>query len=232
MTISRREGTTIEESSVLHLPLVGSVVLVVAMALLAFALSAALAAQTITPRTRDAVTNLVLGSGDSELKVGEYPPALRAEVQRYLSRFKAYRSTRRLPANADGIAKMSHGRHINLERALAATSSDPRAPRAAVEYVNALAPCYEWEGLPDCPEEEAIFAEKYQMEHPDGPFRDALPLFTARLWLCVAEFSKTDNEKSARARQAYGKHISVALKSTSLLLRTAAEGLHARNRCY
>lgn len=196
------------------------------------AMSAAVSAQTITSRTKDAVANLVLGIGDSETKVGEYPPALRAEVQQYLSRFRAYRSTRRLPANADGVAEMSHGRHINLERALAATSSDPRASRAAVEYVNALAPCYEWEGMPDCPEEEAIFAEKYQLEHPDGPFREALPLFTARLWLCVAEFSKTDSERSARARQAYDKHISVALKSTSLLLRTAAEGLHARNRCY
>ena len=36
--------------------------------------------------------------------------------------------------------------------------------------------CYEWEGMPDCPEEEAIFADKYQLEHPDGPFRELLPL--------------------------------------------------------
>ena len=127
---------------------------------------------------------------------------------------------------------MGHSRNLNQERRLAASTADPRAARVAVAYVDALQPCYEWEGMPDCPEEEAIFADKYQLEHSDGPFREVLPLFAAHLWLCAAEFSRPDSDRAARARKGYESDIAIATKSSSLLIRTAAEGLKARGRCY
>ena len=86
--------------------------------------------------------------------------------------------------------------------------------------------------MPDCPEEEAIFTDKYQLANPDGPFRELLPLVAAHLWLCAAEFSSSDSERAARATQGYAKDIAVAIQSPSLLIRTAAEGLRARGRCY
>ena len=126
---------------------------------------------------------------------------------------------------------MGHSRQTNSERILVASSTDPRAVRTAVEYVDALHGCYEWEGMPDCPEDEAIFTDKYQLEHPDGPFRELLPLVAAHRWLCAAEFSSKDPNRAARARVAYESDIAIALKSQTLLFRVAAEGLKARDRC-
>jgi DNA-binding beta-propeller fold protein YncE len=193
---------------------------------------AATSVKELSAGARDAIANLVLDGGHDDINPALYPTALRSEIRQYLSRSKAYRSTRRLPKNAGGEAEMGHSRQINSERILAASTSDPRAARVAVQYVDALQGCYEWEGMPDCPEEEAMFADKYQLANADGPFRELLPLVAAHLWLCTAEFSKSDSERAARATQGYEKDIAVALKSPSLLIRTAAEGLNARGQCY
>jgi len=196
------------------------------------ALPAVVSVRTLSAGARDAITNLVLNGGHDDINPATYPEALRSEIRQYLKRSTSYRSTRRLPKDADGVAEMSHSRNLSQERRLAASTADPRATRAAVAYVDALQPCYEWEGMPDCPEEEAIFADKYQLEHPDGPFREVLPLFAAHLWLCTAEFSRPDSERAARARREYERDIAIATKSSSLLIRTGAEGLKARGRCY
>ncbi len=193
---------------------------------------AATSVKELSMGARDAIVNLVLDGGREEINPATYPAALGSEIRQHLSRSKAYRSTRRLPKDAGGEAEMAHSRQINSERVLAASTADPRAARVVVEYVDARRGCYEWEGMPDCPEDGAIFADKYQLEHPDGPFRELLPLHAAHLWLCAAEFSPPDSERAARATQGYEKDIAIALTSSSLLIRTAAEGLKARGRCY
>jgi DNA-binding beta-propeller fold protein YncE len=196
------------------------------------AFRAPVSVQDLSPGARDAITNLVLDGGHDEINPAVYPTALRSKIRQYLNRSKAYRSTRSLPKNADGVAQMGHSRQINSERILAASTADPRAARVAVEYVDALGGCYEWEGMPDCPEDEALFADKYHLAHPDGPFRELLPLLAAHLWLCAAEFATSDRDRAARARQGYETDMAVAMKSPLLIIRTAAEGLKARDRCY
>lgn len=193
---------------------------------------AATSVKELSPGALDAIANLVLGGGHDDIDPAIYPMTLRSEINAYLSRSRGYRSPRKLPKNADGIAEMGHSRNINKERRLAVSTTDPRAARAAVEYVDALGGCYEWEGMPDCPEDEAVFADKYQLEHPDGPFREFLPLAAAHLWLCAAEFSKPGSERATHATKEYEKDIAVAIQSPSLLMRTAAAGLKARGRCY
>jgi hypothetical protein len=190
-----------------------------------------LSVQDLSPGARDAITNLVLGGGHDDINPAAYPTALRSQIRQYLSRSRAYRSTRPVPKNPDGVARMGHSRAVNSERILAAGTADPRAARLAVEYVDALSGCYEWEGMPDCPEDEAIVANNYQLAHPDGPFRELLPLIAAHLWLCAAEFSTSDPGRAERARQRYETDIAIAGKSPSLIIRTAAEGLKARGRC-
>ena len=69
---------------------------------------------------------------------------------------------------------------------------------------------------------------------PNGPFSQYLPLLEAHRWLCAAE--GYDSEKSpveaARTRQSYLQALSVARRSTSLLVRTAAVELGTRARCH
>jgi len=114
------------------------------------------------------------------------------------------------------------------------------APSKAA-YVDSLRPCYEWEGYHDCPERDALFAEKYQQDHQDGPFRDYLPLLAAHRWLCAAEgydYEKRPAEAArsraayARSRAAYARNLAVARASPVLLLRTAGEYLAQRARCF
>jgi hypothetical protein len=101
--------------------------------------------------------------------------------------------------------------------------------------VDALRPCYEWEGFHDCPEREALFAERYLLDHPQSPFRDFLPLLAAHRWLCTAEGYDYEQKpaEANRARRAYENALNMsAAGSRSPLMRTAAEELKARGRCH
>jgi hypothetical protein len=56
---------------------------------------------------------------------------------------------------------MLHAAMVRYERLLVAVAAEGNAPALAVEYVNELRPCYEWEEYHDCPEHEALFAMEY-----------------------------------------------------------------------
>jgi hypothetical protein len=160
-----------------------------------------------------------------------YSGALRAEVEEHLRRAAQYRSERPVPSS--GELKMVYEAQVGYERRLVAASRDRSAPRLATAYVDRLRPCYEWEGLHDCPEREAQFADEYQAAHENGPFRDYLPLLAAHRWLCAAEAFEYEDRRgeAARSRRLYGERIALALKSPVLLIRTAAARLSARGRC-
>ena len=49
------------------------------------------------------------------------------------------------------------------------------AQSLAVEYVDKGRLCYEWEGYPDCPEHEAVFAGEYLAANVTGPFKEYSP---------------------------------------------------------
>ena len=121
----------------------------------------------------------------------------------------------------------------NYERRLVASASTTGVERLAREYVDALRPCYEWEGFHDCPEREAQFAEQDLAQNPRTPFRELLTLLAAHRWLCAAVGYKYKEKPvdETRSRRASQRHLSAALKAQSLLMRTAAEELRARDAC-
>jgi len=123
---------------------------------------------------------------------------------------------------------------VRYERRLVAVSEDPGAQALTVAYVDSLRPCYEWKGLHDCPQREAMFAGEYQATHPGRPSSDYLPLLAAHRWLCTAdayEYEKR-SEDAMRSRRAYERAILTASKSAALVIRAAAEGLIARGKCF
>ena len=176
---------------------------------------------------------LVFGLGSSEIRPADYPPALRPELSAHLRRFNAYRS-RRTDIAKTGVWRMVHITYILYERRLAAFSASPEAPALALAYVDELRPCYEWEGLSECPEREAVFAMKYQADHPNGPFSAYLPLLAAHRWICAAEGYDYEKQpaEAARCRRSYEEAVAVARRSGSLLVRTAAEQLMASGSCF
>jgi hypothetical protein len=128
---------------------------------------------------------------------------------------------------------MVHSAQLSYETRLAAISDDPRAPGLAQAYVTRLRPCYEWEGFHHCPEAEAEFADKYQVENPGSPFSAYLPLLSAHRWLCAAEGYDDEMKPSdaARSRRLYEQRLALARQSKVLLIRSAAERLAERGRC-
>jgi hypothetical protein len=166
------------------------------------------------------------------IELAAYPAGVREALKKFLERYETYRSPRpALPANAPGDEKMVWKAQVGYERRLAAVSAGAAA--VAFGYVQALHPCYEWEGLHDCPEREASFAREYRLEHPGGPLNDYLPLLEAHRWLCTAEaYEYEKSPKSAeRSSKEFRQAIAVALRSRSPLMRTAAEALAARGSC-
>jgi len=180
----------------------------------------------------DALLDVLVWGTHIRIDPAAYPPVLRTEVERHLRRSRAYRSKR--PEPADAGLQMVHAAQVRYERRLVAVSNDPSAPAFAAAYVTRLRPCYEWEGYHDCPEREARFADAYQASHPDGPFSSYLPLLAAHRWLCTAEAYDYEKraEDAARSREAYEQRLIAARRSTRVLIRTAAERLATRRRCF
>jgi len=123
---------------------------------------------------------------------------------------------------------------VRYERRLAAIGTGPNVGALARAYVAALRPCYEWEGFHECPEREALFADSYQAEHLNGPFAQYLPLLSAHRWLCAAEAYHYEGvvADERRSRHAYERALEVAGSSAVLLVRTAAQALKRRGRCF
>ena len=200
--------------------------------ILAIAIASAVVAQR--PASSDLVDLLVFGNHtlrDGGLK--GFEPELQRAVDEHIQRAARYQSKLPRPQREASELGMVYASQVGYERLLAASTTDPRGPALAAAYVGALRPCYEWEGYHDCPEAEAVFADRYQATHPDGPFKDFLPLLAAHRWLCAADAYDYEKkpEDERRARALYVKGIDAARKSASLLVRAGAEGLVSRGTC-
>jgi hypothetical protein len=194
----------------------------------------ATAAWSQVPRdlSRNSLVDVLVWGADVTIDWTPYARDVRAEAQRYRQRFQSYGARRRPPRDPE--LQMVHAAHLRYERTLAAVSDEPRARTSAAEFVERLKPCYEWEGYHDCPEHEARFAAEYQAANPRGPFRDYLPLLAAHRWLCAAEAYEYEDrpEDATRSRREFNSALSTARRSAALLVRTAAEELGARGRCF
>jgi hypothetical protein len=157
----------------------------------------------------------------------EYDADVRRELRQFRQRVRSYRPRPR-PERLGGEMRMVYAAREGYEGKLVA-SGGAGTERLAQQYIDELKPCYEWEGFHDCPEKEAQFAERYLANNPNSPFRDFLPLLIAHRLLCTAEgYEREEQPQGAmRARQASQAPLAIALKSRSLLIRTAAQELRA-----
>jgi hypothetical protein len=180
----------------------------------------------------DAILERLIGDIETPLEPDNYPTPLRGEVIQLLARASAYRPATPAPPG-DGLQKMVYAARISYEHRLVAVAEDMNASTLARGYVDALKPCYEWEGYHDCPEREAAFADKYQAEHPTGPFSDFLPLLSAHRWLCAAEAYEYERQpaEAERSRTLSATRLAAARSSRSMLVRIAAARLKVRGQC-
>jgi len=179
------------------------------------------------------VLDAIVFYADPPLEVAEFAPDFREDLKRYSQRLRAYRPRPRPPQLSSEMT-MVYAAREGYEGKLVAASTASGVEQRAQEYVDTLKPCYEWEGFHDCPEREAIFAERYLADHPDAPFADLLRLLAAHRWLCVAEaYAYQQQPGSAEhARHEYQRALARAVQVELPLMRVAAEELKSSGRCY
>jgi hypothetical protein len=191
-----------------------------------------LIAQGGDDRGDDALLDALVWGAYEPVDPPSYSEAMRPEVADYLRRVRqncpsiAFRSMTELD--------MVHTAQVRYACRLAAMSNDRDATRLALGYAVGLHPCYEWEGLHDCPEREAKFADEYHLVHLNGPFRAYLPLLAAHRWLCAAEGYDREGRPAEAylSRRWYEQRLGAALRSESPLIRTAAAALSDRQQCF
>ena len=190
-------------------------------------------AQPSRPALRFTLLDIIVFSASLPFDMSVYPADLRSLLRQHMTRWKAYRPRQR-PPKVDPESEMGYDAREGYERRLAAVTTAPDADTLAQQYVDSLRPCYEWEGFHDCPEAEAKFAEQYLSKNPNNPFAEFLPLLAAHRWICAAEGYELEERPgdAVRARRAAEGPLATALKSPSLLIRTAAQELRSRNRCH
>ena len=212
----------------------GRSVSTVESALALFVALSVLAVQAQQPSPYRLLDVLVFGAF-LQADVSAYSPEVSAQLQQVMKRSESYRPRPR-PAPDPKFREMNmvYGAREDYERRLVAAASRPGVERLAQQYVDDFKPCYEWEGFHDCPENEARFAELHLAKNPDSPLSEFLPLLIANRWLCAAEGYEHEErpQDAARARLAAAAPLATALRSLSLLIRTAAQEQQARGRCH
>jgi hypothetical protein len=165
--------------------------------------------------------------------VARFPRDVGEDLVRYFQRLRAYRPRPR-PARLGSEMTMVYAARERYEGKLVASSTTSGVEPLAHEYVDTLRPCYEWEGFPDCPEREAIFAERYLADHPDTPFAGLLRVLAAHRWLCTAEAYEYQRQPGSaeHARHEYQRTLAIAVTVDSPLMRVAASELESSGRCY
>lgn len=183
------------------------------------------------PATRS-VLDAIVFYADPPSDVAQLPRDVLEDLERYRQRLRAYRPRLR-PPQLGSEMRMVYAAREGYERKLVAASSTSGIEKLAQEYVDALRPCYEWEALPDCPEREAIFAERYLADHPDTPFAGFLRVLAAHRWLCTAEAYEYARQpgSAAHARHEYQRTLAIAVNTESPLMRIAAEELKSSGHC-
>ncbi len=137
-------------------------------------------------RANRSVLDAIVFYADPPSEVAQFPRDFREDLQRYYQRLGAYRPRPRPPQLGSEMT-MVYAAREGYEGKLVAASTRSGVEQLAQEYVDTLRPCYEWEGFHDCPEREAIFAQRYLIDHPDTPFAGLLRVLAAHRWLCAAE---------------------------------------------
>jgi len=165
--------------------------------------------------------------------VSAYSPEVRSLLLQHIKRSESYRPRPRPEDSKEPVMGMVYAARESYERRLVASVNTAGVETLAQRYVDDLRPCYEWEGYHNCPEAEAKFAEQYLKQNPRTPFRELLTLLAAHRWLCAAEGYKYEEKPldAALSARASEPHLARALKSRSLLIRTAAQELKARDGC-
>jgi hypothetical protein len=159
-----------------------------------------------------------------------YPAEIRAELNGYVERTRSARRIGSAPTREALLAQAARKRYA--ARLVGIAGDDTTA--LATAYADALAPCDEWEGLHDCPEREAVFADEYHAAQGGGPFRSYLPLLSAHRWVCAAEAYDFERkpEQASRSRQRFRERLAIALQSGSPIVRYAARRLSMRAACF
>jgi hypothetical protein len=184
-------------------------------------------------RANRSVLDAIVFYADPPPDVAQFPRDLREDLQRYFQRLGAYRPRPRPPQLGPEMT-MVYAAREGYERKLVAASTRSGVEQRAQEYVDTLRPCYEWEGFHDCPEREAVFAERYLVDHPDTPFAGLLRVLAAHRWLCAAEAYEYERQPGSaeHVRHEYQRALGIAVNVESPLMRVAAGELKSSGRCH
>jgi hypothetical protein len=180
----------------------------------------------------DALLDALVWGAYESIDPSDYSDDMTAEVADYVRRVR--QSCPKITFRTAGESVMVRTGQLRYACRLAALSADHEAPQLARGYAVGLQPCAEWEGLHDCPEREARFADEYYLGHLNGPFRAFLPLLAAHRWLCAAEAYDRERRPAEAylSRRWYEQRLGTALRSESQLVRVAAGTLSHRAQCF
>lgn len=112
---------------------------------------------------------------DSFLAVYPDPPLLR--LDEYAQHWDSFVTNLDFSECEYWVDSITMKKRAGLERGIAALIDHPDISSLALEYASSAICYYEWEGLPEGPGDEAVFALSYMNENPESPLEPYLILF-------------------------------------------------------
>lgn len=191
--------------------------------------------------TEQAFWKIVIWGDDSHmlqlqrLKLECFPDQLRSDVEQFIQRYTTFETRLNVPKETqqnspdyNWISDVYFQQQVKRERSIVALISQLGIKREAAAFVLLNPGCYEWEGMAECPQREAIFAETYLHTFPDTRLKPYLLLFLMHRYRAITECRDVIDAPAVRktAHDKYKHYLQEARASTHPLIPYIAHAIH------
>lgn len=107
-----------------------------------------------------------------------YPDIPASRLEEYAERWDSFETNLDFSQCEYWVDSVTMKKRAGLERGISALINHPDISSLAFEYASSAKVYYEWEGVPEGPGDEAVYALSYMSENPQSPLEPFLILFT------------------------------------------------------
>jgi hypothetical protein len=169
-----------------------------------------------------------------KLNNSNLPDEVQPIIKKYVDRANSFRSKLEESNYSAGPDKWGHEKQQIVEKGIVILIDEPDIEKLAAEYAKKVKIYYEWEGMSDSPLDEAKYAEEYLKKNTHTPLRPYLNLFIIHRYRCAFECLVLENnaKKQKEASQKYHYYLTLAKKSSDLIIRLIADDIDKQEYIY
>lgn len=169
----------------------------------------------------------------TRIDVGSYPSNVQARLIEYQTRAGHFQSRMKRPQGSWEV-QMAFEKQVSVEQGIVALISTNGIEKIATEFAQNLPLYYEWEGVSECPLNEAKFVEDYLRRKSGSPLKPYLLLFLMHRYRSAYAYLDYEEESDKRSETAekYRQCFEASKMEKDPLVNFIAEDMERQSRLF